>query len=228
METEKGEEGTGSTSIREARFLNKTKSNDTMTQRLIKSTTVLLIGMAVLIGCREPVPEPSTPDESTAPMEPIAREDTTNGFTSETIHVGVVVSDLEASLQFYQEAIGMQRVSSFDIDEDFGQRSGLSNGVPFSVEVLQLGTGPTATQWKLMTFGDRAAPQENDYIYDHTGMQYITINVDDLDDAIARLEAHNVEMLGETPTPLSGGRSFVLVQDPDGTFVELIGPMGER
>ena len=121
----------------------------------------------------------------------------------------------------------MQRVSSFEIDEDFGQRSGLSGGVPFKVEVLQLGTGETATQWKVMTFGERAEGQQNTHIHNRVGMQYITVLVNDLGDAIARLEAHNVALLGESPTPLNDGRHFVLVKDPDDTFVELIGPMGE-
>ena len=58
-------------------------------------------------------------------------------------------------------------------------------------------------------------------------MQYITLFVNDLSDAIARLESHHVEMLGETPTQLPDGRHFVLVKDPDDTFVELIGPRGE-
>ena len=34
-----------------------------------------------------------------------------------------------------------------------------------------------------------------------------------------------VKLLGETPISLGGDSNFVLVQDPDGTFVELIGPM---
>lgn len=175
--------------------------------------TILLLGAAALVGGLARVPEAA------------AQAEAKETFASETIHIGVVVSDLEASLRFYEEAIGMQRASSFDIDEDFGQRSGLTGGVPVHVEVLQLGDGETATQWKLMTFGDRAASQENAYIYDHAGVQYITLFVNDLSAAIARLEAHDVELLGETPTPLPDGRHFVLVKDPDDTFIELIGPM---
>jgi hypothetical protein len=31
-------------------------------------------------------------------------------------------------------------------------------------------------------------------------------------------------MLGSTPTMLDEKRQFILVQDPDGNFIELIGP----
>jgi hypothetical protein len=34
-----------------------------------------------------------------------------------------------------------------------------------------------------------------------------------------------VKLLGETPFLMGGTTYFTLVQDPDGTFVELIGPM---
>jgi hypothetical protein len=34
-----------------------------------------------------------------------------------------------------------------------------------------------------------------------------------------------VKLLGDTPIPLGGTTMFAVVQDPDGTFVELIGPM---
>jgi len=32
-------------------------------------------------------------------------------------------------------------------------------------------------------------------------------------------------LLGSTPTSLNGNSQFVFVQDPDGNFIELIGPM---
>ena len=42
---------------------------------------------------------------------------------------------------------------------------------------------------------------------------------------IERLKEKNVPFLGTTPTPLNENLHFVLVQDPDGIFIELIGPM---
>ncbi len=148
-------------------------------------------------------------------------------FSSKVINVGVIVSDMEKSLTFYKDVIGMiqeEGRTSFDVDENFAAKSGLSNGIPFHVEVLKLGTGDQATEFKLMTFKDRSKKQTNEFIYDHTGMQYITIFVTELDPIIKRIQQHNIRMLGETPTPLGEDRHFVLVKDPDGTFVELIGP----
>ena len=148
-------------------------------------------------------------------------------FSSTTISVGVVVSDLDKSLSFYTDVVGMIRTGDFQVGEDVAKKSGLSNGVPLHVEVLRLGDGRDATQWKLMTFGDRSKTQKNEFIYDHTGMQYITINVHSLQPFLQRIREHNVKLLGETPIPLGSDpdRSFVLVQAPEGTIVELIGPL---
>lgn len=149
-------------------------------------------------------------------------------FTSETIDIGVIVSDLDESLDFYKEVVGMKQTGEFSVDETMAKESGLSNGVPFDVKVLKLGTGEEATQFKLMSFGSRAARQNNDYIYDHTGMQYITINVKDLSPVVERVKAHDVSMLGNSPVKLGEDRYLLLIRDPDDTFVELIGPWKDK
>ncbi len=148
-----------------------------------------------------------------------------SNFSSKLIGSGVVVSDLESSLDFYIDGIGMIESYSFTIDEDFSKRSGLSNGVPTSVTVLKLEESPEANEWKLMSFGKKATRPKSKFIQDDTGVQYITINVKALKPVMERLKERNIPFLGSTPTPLNENLHFVLVQDPDGIFIELIGPM---
>ena len=148
-----------------------------------------------------------------------------SNFSSKLIGLGVVVSDLDRSLDFYVNGIGMVKAYSFTIDEEFSKRSGLSNGVPASVTVLKLENSPDANEWKLMSFGKKATHPKQNFIQDDTGVQYITINVKALKPVIERLKEKNVPFLGSSPTPLNQKTHFVLVQDPDGTFIELIGPM---
>ncbi|WP_460940788.1 VOC family protein [Spirosoma humi] len=146
-------------------------------------------------------------------------------FTSKVIGVGVVVADLERSLDFYVNGIGMVKTGSFTINEDFGKRSGLTNGVAVAVTILKLENSPEATDWKLMSFGSKPSHPKPKNIQDDTGMQYITINVKALQPVIDRLRQMKVPFLGSTPTPLNASAHFVFVQDPDGTFIELIGPL---
>ena len=146
-------------------------------------------------------------------------------FASNTIGVGVVVADLERSLDFYINVIGMSKVNEFDIDEVFSRKSGLAGGEPFRVHVLKLDDHPGATSWKLISFGKKGAHPISEFIQDDTGMQYITLLVTNLEPFLERIRKHEVELLGETPVPFDAERHFVLVRDPDGTFLELIGPL---
>lgn len=146
-------------------------------------------------------------------------------FSSGLIGVGVVTKDLDKSLDFYLNVIGMTKVSEFDVDGDFGTSSGLTDGIGFHVDVLKLQDSPDANQWKIMSFKKEGSHPMPLYIHDDTGMQYITINVNSLAPFLERIKKHNVKLLGETPVPLGETDHFVLVQDPDGTIIELIGPL---
>jgi catechol 2,3-dioxygenase-like lactoylglutathione lyase family enzyme len=149
-----------------------------------------------------------------------------NEFRSGVIGIGVVVHDLEKALDFYINVIGMQKTREFDVDAELASSTGLSNGVPFHVDVLSLVDSPDATNWKLLSFNKEGSHPKPAFIQDDTGMQYITIQLNSLAPVLKRIKKHKVKMLGETPTPLPGGeRHLVLVQDPDGTFVELIGTL---
>jgi catechol 2,3-dioxygenase-like lactoylglutathione lyase family enzyme len=146
-------------------------------------------------------------------------------FSSSLLGVGVVVKDIQKSLDFYLNVIGMTKVSEFDINEDFGKSSGLTDGLAFHVDVLKLMDSPDANQWKLMSFKKEGNHPISKYIHDDTGIQYITINVNSLSPVLKRIQKNKVKLLGETPVQLNDTDHFVLVQDPDGTFIELIGPL---
>lgn len=146
-------------------------------------------------------------------------------FSSDTISVGVVVSDLNKALNFYTNVIGMKQVGSFKVDSAGGRKTGLTDGTPVTITILRLGDSKTATDWKLMSFGKPASHPKQKHIHDDTGMQYITIMVKSLKPFLQRLKDAQIPLMGESPTPIGGNNHFVCVQDPDGTFVELIGPL---
>lgn len=148
-------------------------------------------------------------------------------FAKKTINIGMIVSDLEKSMKFYKDVIGFVQVdrTEFDVPADFGKKSGLTDSIGLHVEVLKLGKGEDATELKMMTFGDKAKKQENEYLHSNTGIQYLTIFVTELKPILERIEKNKVKLLGECPVPLGEKNHFVLIKDPDGTFVELIGPM---
>ena len=157
---------------------------------------------------------------STAQKAPIPNE-----FSNPTIFVGSVVTDLTKSVDFYTKIIGMTKTGAFSVDGVKAKELGLTDGRPIDVTVLKLEDSPQANEWKLMSFGTKPGHKKPKYIHDDTGMQYITILVNHLEPIMKRIEKNNIQILSGKPSQLSEDRFFILVQDPDGTFVELIGPM---
>jgi catechol 2,3-dioxygenase-like lactoylglutathione lyase family enzyme len=147
-------------------------------------------------------------------------------FAEEAIHIGVVVKDLDVAVAFYTDVIGMKKTGGFEVNAEMGKSTGLTGGLPFSVTVLKLRDEPDAAQFKVMSFEKDAKTPKSTHIQDALGMQYVTLMVADLTPFVERIKSRGVSLLGETPIPLGdSGNHFVLVQDPDGTFIELIGPM---
>lgn len=146
-------------------------------------------------------------------------------FSNPTIFVGSVVTDLAKSVDFYTNIIGMTKTGEFSVDGPKAKELGLTDGRKVDVTVLKLEDSPQANEWKLMSFGTRPGHKKPNYLHDDTGMQYITILVNHLEPIIKRIEKNNIKILSGKPSDLGGGRLFILVQDPDGTFIELIGAM---
>lgn len=145
-------------------------------------------------------------------------------FSKSAISIGVVVEDLDKSVAFYTKVVGMKHILDFSVDAEKATKLGLSNGESFSVKVLQLEDGDQAAELKLMTFNRKTNLKNQNYIPEANGIRYVTIFIKSMKPLIERIKDHNVKFLGETPTMLDENRQFVLIQDPDGNFVEFIGP----
>jgi catechol 2,3-dioxygenase-like lactoylglutathione lyase family enzyme len=145
-------------------------------------------------------------------------------FSNPNIFVGSVVTDLAKSVDFYTKIIGMTKTGEFSVDGPKAKELGLTDGRPVDVTVLKLQDSPQANEWKLMSFGTKPGHKKPKYLHDDTGMQYITILVNHLNPIIERIEKNNIQILSGKPSQLGENRFFILIQDPDGTFVELIGP----
>jgi predicted enzyme related to lactoylglutathione lyase len=62
------------------------------------------------------------------------------------------------------------------------------------------------------------------YIYSTLGIRYLTLYVKDLNRALERVKKAGITPLGETPVEIGNGTWLLAVKDPDGNFIELIGP----
>ena len=175
--------------------------------RTVLSLTLLLTAVAVLSGSR-----PDAPSE----------------FPRTTIDLGVHVADLETSAVFYTDVIGFTEVEGFEVTADFATAAGLTDRQPLSVRVLVLGEGESATRLKLMEISDVDTKQsDNAYVHSQLGYRYLTIFVADMNAALTRLQAGGREPLAEGPILIGedpSGDYLIVVRDPDGNLLELIGP----
>lgn len=145
-------------------------------------------------------------------------------FSRTTIDLGMVVSNVEKTAKFYTEALGFKELSGFDVSAQMANDTGLTDNRPFKVRVFVLGDEPTATRLKIMEIpGANSKKVDNQYIGSSLGFRYLTVMVADLTKVMARLKQNGIAPVKE-PYRLGGDSYLILVKDPDGNTVELIGP----
>ncbi len=150
-------------------------------------------------------------------------------FTTATIDFGIICSDVERSVDFYTQAVGLTELDGFDVPADFGKDSGLTNDQPFHVHVLVTGEGEKATKLKLMEF--KKAPgkkADQSFIHSTIGMRYTTLFVKDINIANMRMIAYGTMPLGKGLVEIPDGRFLGLYKDPDGNFLELVGAKAKK
>ncbi|MCX7419029.1 MAG: VOC family protein [Planctomycetia bacterium] len=150
-------------------------------------------------------------------------------FTSTIVDFGIICSDAERSVDFYTQAVGLTELAGFDVTADFGKDSGLTDNQPLHVHVLVAGEGDKATKVKLMDF--KKAPgkkADQSFIHSTYGMRYTTFFVKDITVANMRMIAYGTMPLGKGLVEIPGDRFLGLYKDPDGNFIELVGPKAKK
>jgi catechol 2,3-dioxygenase-like lactoylglutathione lyase family enzyme len=145
-------------------------------------------------------------------------------FSNPNIGIGVVVEDLERSIDFYTNIIGMTKTGEFSVDQETCKELGLTDKYQLDVTILKLENSEQASEWKLMSLGTKSQHPKQNHMSDDTGMQYITLHVKHITPVLERIKKHKVKILSGSPSTLGDDRKFLLVQDPDGIFIEIIGP----
>ena len=158
-------------------------------------------------------------------LAPVHAADPASSFSKPTIDIGMVARDVEKSAKFYTEAIGLKEIQGFSAPAELGKKIGLVDNLPINVRVFVTDEIEGATRIKLMSFPDAGGKvADRSYIHTTIGVNYLTLFVDDMDEALERLNKADAKLLGETPVSLGGKTQLAVVRDPDGNFIELIGP----
>ncbi|MCR9200111.1 MAG: ankyrin repeat domain-containing protein [Planctomycetaceae bacterium] len=80
-----------------------------------------------------------------------------------------------------------------------------------------------------MAFPDApGAKPDQRFIHSTLGFRYLTLFVNDMDAAVERARKAKIKLSGRTPAKVGGNNLLTVFKDPDGNFIELIGPSGNN
>ena len=123
-------------------------------------------------------------------------------------HVGIAVGDLAQALAFYRDALGLE----VEPPEEVASQRVRAHFVPVGEAALEL-LEPTAPDSPIAKFIEKRGP----------GVHHITLRVDDISEALARLKARGVRLIDESPRAGAEGAliAFVHPASTHGVLVEL-------
>ncbi len=124
-------------------------------------------------------------------------------------HVGIAVRDLAEALAFYRDALGLE----IEAPEEVASQRVRAHFVPAGGAALEL-LEATAPDSPIAKYVERRGP----------GLHHLTLRVDDIHGALARLKARGVRLIDEAPRPGAHGSlvAFIHPSSAHGVLVELI------
>ncbi|HEX3225758.1 MAG TPA: VOC family protein [Gaiellaceae bacterium] len=138
-------------------------------------------------------------------------------------HVGITVKDLEASIRFYHDVLGLEFSNEpspwFD-----GPELGPAVGVPgAALRQVSLLLGDTTLE--LLEYKSPQSETSRPLVSNNIGATHVAFQVDDIEAKKAELEASGIEFYSDVNTVDEGvlaGWRWVYFEDPDGYPLELV------
>jgi methylmalonyl-CoA/ethylmalonyl-CoA epimerase len=123
-------------------------------------------------------------------------------------HIGIAVGDLAQALAFYRDALGLE----VEPPEEVPSQRVRAHFVPVGEATIEL-LEPTAADSPVAKFIEKRGP----------GLHHLTLRVEDLHGALARLKARGVRLIDEAPREGADGAliAFVHPASTHGVLVEL-------
>jgi catechol 2,3-dioxygenase-like lactoylglutathione lyase family enzyme len=141
-------------------------------------------------------------------------------------HVGITVSDLNASVKFYEEVFGFECRNTTKFDEKFlGAAPSLYHLENTTADVAFL-VSPNGIVLEMFQFSP-SLPNGGPALWNVPGYTHIALSVDDLPAFAKHLREKKVEFCMPVLDRFDGGH-WVFVRDPDGNMVEVAEPMRKK
>ena len=123
-------------------------------------------------------------------------------------HIGIAVADLREALAFYRDALGLE----IEAPEEVAAQRVRAHFIPAGEAALEL-LEATADDSPIAKYVAKRGP----------GLHHITLRVDDIRAALARLKERGVRLIDETPREGAHGSlvAFIHPSSAHGVLVEL-------
>jgi methylmalonyl-CoA/ethylmalonyl-CoA epimerase len=123
-------------------------------------------------------------------------------------HIAIVVEDIESTLDFWREALGLELEHVIDVPEQKSMVAFLPIG-DSEIELVK----PTTDDSGVARYLQKRGP----------GMHHICFEVDDIEAVLAQLKVKGVRLINETPIAGSDGKklAFIHPESTHGVLVEL-------
>ncbi|MFC6717851.1 VOC family protein [Natrialbaceae archaeon GCM10025810] len=137
------------------------------------------------------------------------------GDDSTAHHVGITVSDLEETLAFYRDVLGLSVLDRFSVSgEAFSEAVDVPDA---SADFAHLEGG--GVRIELVAYDPKGDEADADAL-NRPGATHLGLAVDDLESTYERLPG-DVETLSE-PRTTATGTTICFLRDPEGNLVELL------
>lgn len=123
-------------------------------------------------------------------------------------HIAILVDDLEHTLSFWRDALGMQVTHLMDVPAEAAQIAFLPIGGS-EIELVR----PTTEDSGLAKYLEKRGP----------GMHHVCLEVDDIEGMLAQLKEKGIQLINEQPRRSADGRKYAFIhpKSAHGVMVEL-------
>jgi methylmalonyl-CoA/ethylmalonyl-CoA epimerase len=123
-------------------------------------------------------------------------------------HIAVVIDDLQGTLEFWRDALGMEVTHIQDIPAEMAQIAFLPAGGS-EIELVK----PTTSDSGLAKYLEKRGP----------GMHHVCLEVDDIAGMLRRLKDKGIQLINEEPRVSADGKQYAFIhpKSANGVLVEL-------
>ena len=135
-------------------------------------------------------------------------------------HVGIVTNNLEASLHFYKDLLGLKiRAESQEEGSFIETALGLKKVL---IKTIKLMAAQRGGEVELLHYSSPESPERTPFALHERGISHFSLTIENLDQEYEKLIKEGIVFISPPQTAPGGRAKAAFCQDPDGNYIEFI------